>query len=116
MLLSQAPGPDIAKAINEDVKAIASTDFSITPMVNAPAWNATWTTKLKPLSENSTSFSNFSEPSHSSLSGGSIAGFVIGIVAALVLVVLRKEQSCEQLCDDITTVYVYILEQQQIAS
>lgn len=91
LLLSEAPGPDIAKNMNQDVKTTASTDITITPMVKAPAWNATWTTKLEALAENATSpasASTTTDPKSSAagLSGGAIAGVVIGAVAALVLV------------------------------
>lgn len=101
LLLSQAPGPDI---VDEDVKPIASSDETITPMVNAPVWNATWTTTLKLLVENSTSSASASGTSTfkslvSRLVGGAIAGIVTGAVAgvfliALFAVVFMRWRSC----------------------
>ena len=100
-LLSQAPGPDNAGR-NEDIKTISTTDTSITPMINAPLWNATWATKLKALAANSNSpppTTGSPDLSSSGLSGGAIAGIVVGavvglaIIAALVFFLLRRKRN-----------------------
>ena len=84
LFVSQAPGPDLATIENGDIKTIASGDYNITPMINPPSWNETWSTRLKPLKRNSTdtpSMTNAPKHVSSSLTGGAIAGIVIGTLA-----------------------------------
>lgn len=87
LLLSQAPGPDLAA---QDIKTIASTDATITPMINAPSWDTTWGSVLQAIPGNSTASATASptalSSSHSNgLSGGAIAGIIIGVIAVILI-------------------------------
>ncbi|KAG9850960.1 hypothetical protein KCU98_g4839, partial [Aureobasidium melanogenum] len=86
--LSQAPGPNVTGLSTPVI--IEETDTAIAQMPYAPAWLTTWNGTLRDsnwtqgLGSNS---SNPSAPSEStSLSGGTIAGIVIGAVAGLAII------------------------------
>jgi len=85
LFLAQAPGPDF---LPKDVKNIASTDSALSPAPNAPDWDSTWATTLKALSINSStpSPSALRQDNNRGLSGGAIAGIVIGCVAMVLAV------------------------------
>ncbi|KEF54747.1 uncharacterized protein A1O9_09189 [Exophiala aquamarina CBS 119918] len=82
--LAQAPGPDL---LAKNVKRIGSTDTTLAGAVNAPDWDSTWERTLKALSSNSTSApdpnSGSGQDSSSGISGGAIAGIVIGVVIVI---------------------------------
>ncbi|KAK6000694.1 hypothetical protein QM012_003419 [Aureobasidium pullulans] len=79
--LAQAPGPGV---MAEAITKLASTDTTLTAMANPPEWNATWTGQLKALPDNiGDGGTRPSIPRR--LSGGAIAGIVVGAVAVLAL-------------------------------
>ncbi|KAH0372562.1 hypothetical protein KCU65_g1020, partial [Aureobasidium melanogenum] len=82
--LAQAPGPGV---MAEAITKLASTDTTLTPMVNPPLWNATWTGQLKAL-PNNVGTGNVESSKSKELSGGAIAGIVVGAVAGVALCVL----------------------------
>lgn len=77
--LAQAPGPGLRA---EAITKLASTDTGLTAMANPPYWNATWSDQLKALPTNRLS-SLGDGGGHGDLSGGAIAGAVVGGVAGL---------------------------------
>jgi hypothetical protein len=66
----------------ETVTTLASTDTGLTAMANPPYWNATWTNYLKALPNNKTP-SAADTSGTGGLSGGAIAGIVVGVVGGL---------------------------------
>lgn len=86
LFLAQAPGPDFLPA---NVKDIAVTDITLSPAVNPPSWESTWSSTLKPLSPNTGGGPNGSttRPISSGLSGGDIAGIVVGVIVGVALIV-----------------------------
>lgn len=78
--LAQAPGPGLRA---EAMTKLASTDTGLTAMANPPYWNATWSDQLKALPMND-SPSTGDQSGHGRLSGGAIAGIVVGGVVGLV--------------------------------
>ncbi|GAB7347712.1 hypothetical protein MBLNU459_g5270t2 [Dothideomycetes sp. NU459] len=88
IMLAQAPGPGAA---SQQITTIASTDTNVTPSVNAPSWYSTWSSKLSPLSTQSSNSTTTVTPASRkkhSLSGGAIAGIVIGIVVLIAVIVI----------------------------
>lgn len=87
LFLAQAPGPDFLSA---SIQKIGHEDETITPARNPPSWQDSWSSSLKELParpRNSSSSTNDSEPDDSSsVSGGAIAGIVIGAIAGLAIV------------------------------
>lgn len=84
--LSQAPGPELP---SEEITVIHSSDTTLSAMTNGPHWYSTWSNTLKPLngsSSTSTSATTTTKSSH--LSGGAIAGIVIGVLAGIALLSL----------------------------
>lgn len=72
--LSQAPGPAYEP---EYLRAIATDDTQLQPATNPPTWQSTWTQALPPWDDSDEG---------SSLSGGAIAGVVVGIIALLAII------------------------------
>ncbi|KEQ66440.1 uncharacterized protein M437DRAFT_72032 [Aureobasidium melanogenum CBS 110374] len=89
--LSQAPGPDMT--IPSTPVIIEETDTTIAQMPYAPAWLSTWNGTLRESNWTNGQGSNSTGPytkswsSDSSLSGGTIAGIVIGAVAGVAIIV-----------------------------
>lgn len=90
--LSQAPGPDMTMPSTPVI--IEETDTTIAQMPYAPAWLSTWNGTLRESNWTQGQGSNTSGPSTSSdtsdsspLSGGAIAGIVIGAVAGVAIIV-----------------------------
>ncbi|KAK4550462.1 hypothetical protein LTR36_000041 [Oleoguttula mirabilis] len=87
LFLAQAPGPS---ALPVNIKTIAYTDTTLTPANTPPSWDSTWSGTLKALPANSNSTSTATHGSASStshsLSGGAIAGIVVGVILLLILV------------------------------
>ncbi|KAI5210070.1 hypothetical protein E4T39_00413 [Aureobasidium subglaciale] len=79
--LAQAPGPGTKAAV---ITKLSATDTTLTAMANPPIWNATWTDQLKALPRNPAS-SVTNEDTSDGLSGGAIAGIVIGAVGGVAL-------------------------------
>jgi hypothetical protein len=77
--LAQAPGPGMRA---EAVTTLASTDTGLTAMANPPYWNLTWTDYLKAL-PNDKAPSAADTSGAGGLSGGAIAGIVVGVVGGL---------------------------------
>jgi hypothetical protein len=97
LFLAQAPGPRLQSA---SVQKIAHTDTTLTPAKNPPDWESSWSDTLKALPANASPSkggsdsdsnsnpnpeSNSDSDSSSPISGGAIAGIVIGILALLAL-------------------------------
>jgi hypothetical protein len=89
--LSQAPGPNNTTPSRPVI--IEETDSTIAEMPNAPMWLATWNGTLRDSTWSQTNQSSGSTGSNgylasedSSLSGGAIAGIVIGAVAGLAVI------------------------------
>lgn len=86
--LSQAPGPNVTAPSTPVV--IEETDTTIAQMPFAPAWLSTWNGTLRESNWTQSHGSNSSDPSvpsrSSSLSGGTIAGIVIGAVAGVAII------------------------------
>jgi hypothetical protein len=93
LFLAQAPGPRLQSA---SVQKIAHTDTSLTPAKNPPDWESSWSDTLKALPANTSPSKGGSSStpnpdsspeasSPSSISGGAIAGIVIGVLALLAL-------------------------------
>lgn len=86
--LAQAPGPDF---LPENIKKIETTDSFLSPAPNAPDWDSTWAATLKSLSGNSSTTvpgdqdGSGSSNSSDALSGGAIAGIVIGCIAIILI-------------------------------
>ncbi|KAK5129974.1 hypothetical protein LTR08_002567 [Meristemomyces frigidus] len=78
LFLAQAPGPDF-QPVNR--KTIGHTDTTLAPATNPPDWTSTWASTLKDLPASSSP-----TPKPSSLSGGAIAGIVVGSIVALAIV------------------------------
>lgn len=76
--LAQAPGPEIPP---DQVTIIEETDTTLSKMLNGPDLFSTWGSVLKPVSSNSTGHA------HHDISGGAIAGVVVGSVAALSVII-----------------------------
>ncbi|KAH0355633.1 hypothetical protein KCU83_g1749, partial [Aureobasidium melanogenum] len=96
--LAQAPGPGM---MAEAITKLASTDTTLTAMANPPDWNATWTGQLKALPDYVGTVTTWAKDSKR-LSGGAIAGIVVGAVAGVVLCVIaafvwsRRRKSSKQ--------------------
>jgi hypothetical protein len=86
--LSQAPGPNMTTPSTPVI--IEKTDTTIAQMPYAPDWLTTWNGTLRESNWTQGQGSNSSDPSvpseSTSLSGGAIAGIVIGAVAGLAIV------------------------------
>lgn len=86
--LSQAPGPNVT--FPSTPVTIEETDTTIAQMPYAPAWLTTWNGTLRNSHWMQTHGSNSSNPStapeSTSLSGGAIAGIVIGAVAGIAII------------------------------
>lgn len=86
--LSQAPGPNVT--VPSTPVIIEENDTTIAQMPYAPAWLSTWNGTLRDSNWTQSQGSNTTEPSTSpestSLSGGTIAGIVIGAVAGLAII------------------------------
>ncbi|CAD0043333.1 unnamed protein product, partial [Aureobasidium pullulans] len=85
VFLAQAPGPG---AKDEVITKLASTDSTLTAMANPPTWNATWTDYLRALPDDSTSTTSSTSDGSKGLSGGAIAGIVIGAVGGIAIFVM----------------------------
>ncbi|THY42836.1 hypothetical protein D6C99_07304 [Aureobasidium pullulans] len=85
VFLAQAPGPG---AKDEVITKLASTDSTLTAMANPPTWNATWTDYLRALPDDSTSTTSSTPDGSKGLSGGAIAGIVIGAVGGIAIFVM----------------------------
>ncbi|KAK6008198.1 hypothetical protein QM012_000101 [Aureobasidium pullulans] len=86
--LSQAPGPNVTTPSTPVI--IEETDTTISQMPYAPDWLATWNGTLRNSDWTQSTGSNSSAPvtlsESSSLSGGTIAGIVVGAVAGLAII------------------------------
>lgn len=86
--LSQAPGPNVT--VPSTPVIIEETDTTIAQMPYAPGWLSTWNGTLRDSNWTQMHGSNTTEPSTSpgstSLSGGTIAGIVIGAVAGVAMI------------------------------
>lgn len=87
LFLAQAPGPDF---LSSSIQKIGSTDTTLTPARNPPNWESSWSSTLKALPARSTESSPSSDPAKpeesSAISGGAIAGIVVGAIAGLAIV------------------------------
>ena len=88
LFLAQAPGPDFLSA---SVQKIGYTDTTLTSARNPPSWESSWSGTLKALparsSGSSPSPSATAKPEDNSpISGGTIAGIVVGGIAGLAIV------------------------------
>jgi hypothetical protein len=97
LFLAQAPGPAVQP---ENIKTIGTTDLALSSWQSSPSWDQTWALTLKalpgtfnnsvPTPDTSTGSPSPSPSSgkKSGISGGAIAGIVIGVVALLALIAL----------------------------
>jgi hypothetical protein len=88
LFLAQAPGPDF---LSSSIQKIGYADNTLTPARNPPNWESSWSSTLKALPANSSGSSpSPSGPAEaddsSAISGGAIAGIVIGATAGLAIV------------------------------
>jgi hypothetical protein len=88
LFLAQAPGPDF---LSSSIQKIGNTDTTITPARKPPNWESSWSSTLKALPANSAGSSpSSSDPAEtndsSAISGGAIAGIVVGAIAGLAIV------------------------------
>jgi len=86
--LAQAPGPDF---LSSSIQKIGYADTTLTPARNPPNWESSWSSTLKALPANSSgSSSSPSAPAEAddspAISGGAIAGIVVGAIAGLAIV------------------------------
>lgn len=85
LMLAQAPGPDV---MAPSLVTISPNDTSVSPMINAPSWDATWSSKLKALDGDASSTGKGGHAGANdsvTLSSGAIAGIVIGVLAVLLI-------------------------------
>ncbi|GAB1742070.1 hypothetical protein NU219Hw_g7459t1 [Hortaea werneckii] len=82
LFLAQAPGPG---AMARSLKTIAYTDENIEPATNAPSWDSTWSSTLTAL-QTEQSQAPVVEDSDDGVSGGGIAGIVVGVVAGVAII------------------------------
>lgn len=87
LMLAQAPGPG---GISQQITTIASTDTSVTPMIDAPSWYSTWSSTLTALAAESGNITTVRAAAEHSgeISGGEIEGIVIGSVAVIAIIAM----------------------------
>lgn len=87
LMLAQAPGPDMT---DSSLATISVNDTSlVSPMTKAPPWDSTWASKLMAFQRNGSdalSDADATSPGHNGLSARAVAGVVVGIVVAVMLV------------------------------
>ena len=96
LFLAQAPGPGL---MARSLKMIPYTGESIESATNAPSWDSTWSGTLTALQNKESQAPVVdTEDSDDGISGGSIAGIVVGVVAGVAIIagalfwVLRKRR------------------------
>jgi len=82
LFLAQAPGPDF---LSSSIQKIGYTDTTLTPARNPPSWEDSWSSTLKALPARSSAAPSTAKDS-SVISGGTIAGIVVGVIAGLAIV------------------------------
>ena len=99
LFLAQAPGPDM---LSPSLKTISTSDTTLSPAVNPPNWESTWSSTLPSLNSNGSTSAK-----HDKLSGGAIAGIVVGVIvflallAGIVLWLLRRRRQTNHKGQDI---------------
>lgn len=82
-MLAQAPGPDMADSSLVTISANGTS--SVLPMIKAPSWDLTWTSKLTAFQRNG-SDAHANGVAHKGLSPGTTTGVVIGVLVAVMLI------------------------------
>jgi hypothetical protein len=86
IFLAQAPGPDfLDSSLSTSIQKIGYTDTTLTPAKNPPSWEDSWSSTLKALPARLSSAPTMAKHS-SAVSGGTIAGIVVGVIAGLATV------------------------------